>query len=417
MKNNIVIIAGGKGTRIKKTLGDVPKLLAPIGNRRLIDIQIDHLKKYNFTNVHFCLGEGAQKILKYIENADINFTYTIEKTPLGTYGALLKAKPYLADSFFILYGDIATNYNIKNGFNLFAKDDSDFLLVTRHTDHPEDSDLIKIDHENYITKIFREDEVQYPYAPISCTSLMFAKKESLKEFNSFNKPDIIKHFLKVNVKNLKIKSQLSHSYIKDIGTNKRYQQELKRLEVNLKEKNKIVFLDRDGTIIKNNENNDINKFKFADGAVDLIKKLQERRFIISMVTNQPGISKGICKYEDVENLHSHLQHELIKQGVKPIDSIKYCPHHPESGHQGEIESLKRVCVCRKPSVGMVEDVLKEFNLSNKQIELLFIGDTLNDYKLSQKYNAECFIVKSPLTEIDEIDKIHNNIFDITKEIK
>ena len=406
MKKNIVIIAGGKGTRIQKTLKNTPKILAPIGKKLLIDYQIEYVRKFKKTKIHFCLGYGSEQILEYLKKIDLDFSYSIEDEPLGTYGALYNSKKYLAKKFFILYGDVITNFDIDFGFKKFKEYNSDFLLISRYTDHPQDSDLIFTDEYKTVKKIFRSNNIDYPYPPIASTALMFGKKSSLGIFDEVSKPDIVKDYLSSNLATLTVKSHLSNSYTKDLGTDSRYKKEVLNVDSNLAQKSKIAFIDRDGTIIENNEKNNITKFKFKEGAVDLIRYLQEKKYTVVMVTNQPSVAKGFCTKKDVENLHNHLQHELIRKNVKPFHNIKYCPHHPETGHEGEVKKYKVNCNCRKPLPNLIFETLSEFNFEKEKTELLFIGDTLRDYNLAKSLDAQCYIVESELTEKDKLIKFN-----------
>tara|TARA_B100001996_G_scaffold349473_1_gene308215 strand:- start:6467 stop:7744 length:1278 start_codon:yes stop_codon:yes gene_type:complete len=406
MKKNIVIIAGGKGTRIQQTLKNTPKILAPIGEKLLVDYQIEYIKKFNNTKIHFCLGHGSKPILDHLKKIDIDFSYSIEDKPLGTYGALYNSKKYLAKSFFILYGDVITNFDIDFGFKKFKEYNSDFLLISRYTDHPQDSDLISTNEDKTVEKIFRSNNIDYPYPPIASTALMYAKKSSLGIIDEVSKPDIVKDYLTSNLTKLTVKSHLSNSYIKDIGTDTRYKKEVLNVEDNLAQRSKLAFIDRDGTIIDNNEKNNIDKFKFKEGSIDLIRYLQEKKYTVVMVTNQPSVAKGFCTIKDVENLHNHLQHELIRKNIKPLHNIKYCPHHPERGHEGEVKKYKINCNCRKPLPDLILETLSEFNYEIEKTELLFIGDTLRDYELAKSLNARCYIVESELTEKDKLIKFN-----------
>jgi histidinol-phosphate phosphatase family protein len=128
-----------------------------------------------------------------------------------------------------------------------------------------------------------------------------------------------------------------------------------------------------------------------------------------MITNQPSIAKGFCTEEDVNNLHNHLQHELIKKNIKPLDNIKYCPHHPEAGHDGEVKKFKVACDCRKPMPGLILQTLEDLNYELNKTELLIIGDTLNDYEIAKKLDAKFYIVESKLTEKNEFKKYNIQI--------
>ncbi|MAJ82696.1 MAG: hypothetical protein CMC16_00115 [Flavobacteriaceae bacterium] len=419
MNKSVVIMAGGQGTRIKEKFSDIPKSLIPINNKTLLDYQIEYIQKFSDIDVHFCLGYKSNQILGEISKYKLKFTYTIEKEPLGTYGALYNSKKYLNDSFFVLFGDIITNFDLNFGFKVFDDMNSDFLVISRFSDHPEDSDLIETDDYQRIKKIFRKKDL-FTESPLAITGLFFGRKKNLKRYNKIKNPDIFKNYFKENLKKYNIDSAISNAYIKDIGTVKRYEKEVNLIDKNLKPPEKYIFLDRDETIIENNEYNTIKELQFKDGVIETIRKWQERRYSIFLVTNQPGVAKGFCSIEDVRNFHNVLQNELIKKGLKPFNNIKFCPHHPESGFENEILKYKIDCNCRKPGSGMVDEIITEFNISNKFNNFVFVGDTENDFLLSKKYEANFYLIKSKLTDFDyssiENLKIFNHFQNLVEEI-
>lgn len=420
MKKNIVIIAGGEGSRIKKTLNTLPKILAPIGNKLLIDYQIEHISKFKNNNIHFCLGKGSEQILAHLNKTNLQFTYSIEETALGTYGALYNAREYLADNFFVLYGDIITNFNIDFGFTKFESFNSDFLVISRYTNHPEDSDLIETDRFNNVLNIYRSKNKNRIINPLGITALMYAKKSSIKEFDII-KADIVRDYLTTNINNFKIKHLKTDSYTRDIGTDKRYKDEVSKIKKNISRSNKLAFLDRDETLIENNEKNNIKHFKFKNGALNLIKFLQSENYTTVLITNQPGVAKGVCKIEDVENLHNYLQLQLIQKNLNPLNEIKYCPHHPDKGFKGENLKYKKKCQCRKPSHGMVSETLSDFNYQKNDIEMIFIGDTKNDYSLAKKFDSNFYLLSSKFTERKYFEekniKINNSLMSLIEDLK
>jgi mannose-1-phosphate guanylyltransferase / phosphomannomutase len=416
MKNSIVIMAGGQGTRLKRKINNLPKSLAPIGNKTILEYQIEHLKKYKDIDLHFCLGYKSHQILKLLESLEIEFTFSIEEKPLGTYGALYNSKDYLNRNFFVLYGDVLTNFDINFGFDKFKKLEADFLLISRFTDHPLDSDLIKFNNKNQVTDIFRVNEDTYNYSPVGNTGLFYGKKSCLNINITSNKPDIFKDFIKGNLDKYKVKTIMSNSYIKDVGTEERYEKETKNIDNYLNTKKNIIFLDRDETIIENNEKNSIEDLKFKKGALDLIKKLQKNNYSIFLITNQPGVAKGFCSLEDVKRFHNHIQLFLISNGLKPFDQIKFCPHHPKKGYPKELKEMKITCKCRKPDSEMVNEVLNEFNISGEQ-NFKFIGDTITDYYLSQNFNSDFYMIKSCFTDINKTKKNNLKIYNTLKEIE
>ena len=128
---------------------------------------------------------------------------------------------------------------------------------------------------------------------------------------------------------------------------------------------KVVFLDRDGTIIENigycSRPEDINILPTVPEA---IKLLNENGFKVIIITNQSGIGRGHFTEEDLAKVHKKLVDDLSEQNAI-IDAIYYCPHHPKDN-----------CECRKPKTALFKKAIKEFNINVKKS--FVIGDSRCD---------------------------------------
>ncbi|MGQ0771437.1 MAG: nucleotidyltransferase family protein [Nitrososphaerota archaeon] len=127
-----VILSGGIGTRLKPITDYVPKPLIPINNIPIIEWQIRHLKKFGIRDLVICTGYKTDQIQNYLEHKD-NFgskiRYSVEKTPLGTGGAIKKAAKMIKDkSFLVLNGDIITTIDVRK---LYSKQNSIALIELR----------------------------------------------------------------------------------------------------------------------------------------------------------------------------------------------------------------------------------------------------------------------------------------------
>ena len=419
MVKQAVIIAGGKGKRLKDITGNKPKILVDIDGKTLLDFQINYLKSQKISKVHFCLGIGSKEIIDSLQSVDLDYTYSIEEQPLGTYGALQNAYNFLEDEFFVIYGDILTNFDIQFEFNKFEQLDSDIHLIVRYTNHPQDSDIVKISNLNSVENIDSSENFEFPYIPIGNSALFFAKKKSIKSENILIPSDIFKDFVKTNLNKLNITCSFSIDYIRDVGTLERYHKEVPNYKNKAKRPYKIALIDRDGTLIKDQGNeNDLKKLKFNSEILKVVSYLQKNYFKIFLVSNQPGIAKGFFDNSKVYKFHSLIQHKLIEKNLNPLDGIYICPHHPEKGHPGENKELKINCNCRKPKSGLFDQIKIDHNLKNS--EYIVIGDSLADYGFAKSIKSEFFLFESELTEVHEFDKIgiskFNKADDLVMEI-
>ncbi|MCH7876649.1 MAG: nucleotidyltransferase family protein [Thaumarchaeota archaeon] len=111
-----IILAGGRGKRLKPITDYVPKPLVPIKNIPIIEWQIKYLKKYGVNEVIICTGYKSKMIENYlsVKNTGVKIKFSIEKSPLGTGGAIKKAGKMINDkSFFVINGDVITNIDLR----------------------------------------------------------------------------------------------------------------------------------------------------------------------------------------------------------------------------------------------------------------------------------------------------------------
>jgi len=133
-------------------------------------------------------------------------------------------------------------------------------------------------------------------------------------------------------------------------------------------KQKAIFLDRDGVLIKNDSQYYIWKLEqmeFVDGIFDNLRLLDQQGYQLFIVSNQGGISKRIYKTEDTLKLHQELKQRFKNEGIL-IQEIVFCPHHPE------VEK----CMCRKPESLMIDKLISKYKVAKKNS--FFVGDHETD---------------------------------------
>ena len=155
---------------------------------------------------------------------------------------------------------------------------------------------------------------------------------------------------------------------------------------NLRNKQKAIFLDRDGTI---NQYvgflRDIHEFELIEGVADAIKLINQSEFLAIVVTNQPVIARGEVSWEELNDIHQKMATLLGKAGAY-VDGIYICPHHPDKGFEGERPEYKINCSCRKPKPGLLLQAAKDFNIDLSKS--IMIGDSENDVAAGEAAGGE-----------------------------
>ncbi|KPL04639.1 MAG: hypothetical protein AMJ90_00140 [candidate division Zixibacteria bacterium SM23_73_2] len=171
-------------------------------------------------------------------------------------------------------------------------------------------------------------------------------------------------------------------------------EEVYKLVEDILNSQKVVFLDRDGTIIEDrNFLSRTQQVSFFTGSVDAIRILKSLGYKLIVITNQSGINRGLITLEDVNEVNRFILDELKKKNAA-IDDVYFCPHHPDEG-----------CSCRKPQMGLVEKAKEKhkLNLSDSVV----IGDKLSDVILGKKMFAKTVLVLTGYGK-KELEKIKDS---------
>lgn len=399
----VVIMAGGKGTRIASIASDIPKPMIKIGDKPILEHEIECLKKQGLTDIIITVSHLGNIIMEYFGDGSkispatgkefgVNIEYFLEETPLGNAGALFKIKNKLKSDFLLLNADSLFNVDF-NRFIKFHKENKALVtLFTHPNSHPYDSGLIITDENNIVLEwLNKEDERPVWYNNRVNAGLHIISPQILEKNIEKGKIDLDRDLLKPLAATGKMYAYNSPEYVKDMGTPERYYSVCNDLlsgkvfNKNLINKQKAIFLDRDGTV---NEYvgflRNIDEFQLIENTAEAIKKINSSEYLAIIVTNQPVIARGEVTYEELKQIHKKMETLLGQEGAY-LDGIYYCPHHPKSGFEGEIKELKIECECRKPKPGMLLEAAKDFNIDLEKSWI--IGDSENDILAGK--NAKC----------------------------
>jgi histidinol-phosphate phosphatase family protein len=400
----VLILVGGKGTRLQTVVSDVPKPMADIDGVPFLEYLLRYLSQQGFKN--FCLLTGYKKevIYDYFGNGadfDIQVSYSNEMEPLGTGGAIKKAvSESLFENFLVLNGDtffqIDYKYFVSQGFKKNALAN----MALHFTSNMGRYGVVEFNENNQVTSfvgngtnnkldgfinagayLLRRDIINYICEGYtSLESDVFPKLVNLSEVYSF---------------------PVGGNFI-DIGVPDDYALSVKLIPKWMSyEPRPALFLDRDGILVEDTRylSNPVN-IRINIDIVPILKLMQNQGFLLIIVSNQAGLAKGIFNEEQLKAVQKKIECEFKdKHGIR-FDGVYISPYH----EAGNTKPFNQFSYTRKPECGMVMqaqedfviDIRKSFMVGDKDTDYLSIDD-LKTFLVQEKYKLiekKCVVLKN-----------------------
>jgi len=383
----VVIIAGGKGTRIASVANEIPKAMIPVNGKPVIEYQIELAKRYGFIEFILIIGHLGEQIEQYFGDGSklgVKISYYKETQALGTAGALAYLKENLQEDFFVFYGDTVMDIDLERMLNFHLKNQSDATLFVHPNDHPYDSDIVNVDDTGRVKKLYNKPHADGFISRNLVNAALFIFSPKVLGFiekgvKSHLEKDVLPLCLDAG---LKLYGYISPEYIKDMGTPERFQKVCddvisgKVAKLNWKYTRPAIFLDRDGVISKETDLlHTADELELIEGVDEAVKYINDKGYLAIIVTNQPVIARNLCTLDELNFIHAKLE-TLLGEKHAYVNAIYFCPHHPDGGYPEERKEYKIKCECRKPAPGMLLRAVEDWNIDISNS--IMIGDRESD---------------------------------------
>ncbi|MDB2524207.1 HAD-IIIA family hydrolase [Amylibacter sp.] len=392
-KYGVVINAGGLGSRLANRYDGLPKALVPVFDKPILVDQIDKFISQGFNVFYIFLGHRADLIIEELKRRytkkDVELNTFVECEPLGSGGAILANFSELPEHFIFTYCDIYFDLSIEKMISFHEANTSSMTILVHPNDHPYDSDLVSVNPNNLVNSIkphphtfadFTGNLVNAAFYIVNKTCLSdFRNKGGNQDFAQDIIPSILSKFV--------VSAYKTPEFLKDMGTPERLDKVRQNYSnrFRLAERNQVICLDRDGTLnkcVKGDYITHPEEFELLDGVSEAVSIIRKLGFFVVCVTNQPVIARGDVDEVGLKKIHMKMDWLLGAENAY-LDGIYYCPHHTDSGYPGEIVELKIDCDCRKPKIGLLEQVMDYIPF--KCSDSWFVGDSWRDIQCGQTF--------------------------------
>lgn len=397
----VAILTGGKGTRLG--LKDIPKPMAPLAGRMLLERLIDVAKASGFREFVFLNGHLAEKVEGHFgdgANYGVHITHVREREPMGTAGAVRAAAHELTEPFLLLYGDTLLDVDLAHFARFHGQSGAMVSIFVHPNNHPHDSDLVEVENEQ-VRRFLPKPHEDGALLPNLVSAALYALDPAALDFAPADEPSDWggQIFPAMIAAGAKIAAYRSVEYIKDMGTPERLMQGAEDLRsgkvaaLRRAAPKPALFLDRDGVL--NAEVNGVHRpeqLRLLPGVAAAVARTNAAGIPAICITNQPDLAKGFFTKDDLTRVFAALDTALAVEAGAYLDDMFYCPHHPESGWPGEVADLKIDCDCRKPKPGLLLAAAVKHNIDLARS--WFVGDRHTDIVAAHAAGARGILIRS-----------------------
>ena len=401
-----VILAGGKGTRsadpTKAKLGQELDGI-PLLQWHMRLLQASEITEAVVVAGH--LGDQVDALCGQVDPLGIDLSVLHEPEQRGTVAALtLAAQETQADEFLVILGDILMSLPIQHFIDEWRASDKEVGVVVHPSTHPEDSDAAFPTHDGRVL-VAPKSQPREHIPNMSSAGLFAITREGLQRYQHLK--DMGSNVLPDAAEAEDLFAFVSSHYLKDTGTPERLEaaeEDIKRgtfaRRGNLGPR-VALFLDRDGVINPSYpEFHNAEGYELLQGVASAIAEANRAGIPTIVITNQPAIAKGFMTSDEHQRIRATMDRLLGIEGAF-VDDYFFCPHHPDSGFDGEIPELKLNCSCRKPESGMLREAAARHSLDLSRS--VMVGDTDRDRGAAEAVGAYFLHVSQECQLQDEQD--------------
>jgi len=389
-----VILAGGRGERMRPLTDIRPKPMIEINGKPFLEHLILLLREQGFQRVLLLLGYLPEVVQDFFGDGgrwQMQIDYSVTSAEDNTGRRLKLAEFKLEDCFLLLYCDNYWPLSMDRMWRKYVEAGAPAMLTVYSNKDGYTRSTLKVDEAGFVTVYDKSRQRK----DLQGTEISYAivRKELVGRLPNDN----------VSFEETLFPALAANRQLAAFVTDHRYYSIGDTPRLPLTEaflaRRPAVILDRDGVLNERppraNYVRNWSEFKWLPGAQDVLRLLKQAGFRVLIVSNQAGIARGAMTEADLLDIHRRMVKETELAGGR-IDAIYYCPHNWDEN-----------CECRKPKPGMLFQAQRDFSLDLSRT--LFIGDDERDGQAADAAGCLAALVSDqmPLSKLvgDLIDKL------------
>jgi histidinol-phosphate phosphatase family protein len=383
-----VILAGGRGTRMRPVTDTRPKPMVEFHGRPFLEYVVEMLREHGFERVLMLLGYLPEVIQDHFRDGSsfgVEVDYSVTAPDELTVSRVQAARDRIEDSFLLLYCDIYWPMRMDDMWRRFRELEVPAMVTVyanRDGYRPgKDSVLVEDGHVRAFDKtksVAGLQGVEISYAILTRPVLaMLPAEDELFELALY--PQLARRG--------ELGAYVTEHRYYGVGSLERLDDTDRFLA-----RRPTVILDRDGTLNRRPPRAHYitrpNDFDWLPGSLEALRLLNERGYRVVVVSNQAGIGRGAMTEADLAAIHRKMLDEAEQAGGR-VDAVYHCPHDWDDA-----------CDCRKPAPGMLFRAQREFDLDLTRTP--FIGDDERDAQAADAAGCPARLVSDEVSLLDHV---------------
>jgi histidinol-phosphate phosphatase family protein len=383
-----VILAGGRGTRMRPLTDDRPKPMIEIAGRPFLAYIVERLAGQGIERIEMLLGYLPDVIRDYFGDGKqfgVAIDYVVSDPDDLTARRVQLVEQRLDPLFLLLYCDNYWPLDMERLWERYQEVGAPAMTTIYANDDGYSRDNVRVSPAGLIEVFDRTRSapdlrgVEISYAIIPRTELRRLPPDGDELFEQALYPGLVAEG--------KLGANVSGHRYYSVGS-------LHRLPITetFFARTPTVILDRDGVLNERPPRAQYvarpDQFRWLDGALEALQLLRDAGYRVIVVSNQAGVGRGVMTVEDVERVNDHMRTGAAAAGGR-IDAVYYCPHDWDEG-----------CRCRKPKPGMLFDAQHDHELDLSRT--FFIGDDERDGLAAEAAGAPYLHVDDSMSLLDHV---------------